>query len=193
MLTLMDETKIKRGSGRPPKPAEEGKRQSLTFRLSADMRTEIERAAMQKGRSLAQEVESRLERTFEIEKVLGSQEHARFLRLLAASSDSFGRFFQQIAALKTAIEARTNALIECDPATFWAMRAGTLELLDRMMPEESAWVAAQHFTSSDQASENYVDERPTWEDVGIQVARAIYPTPLRHPGLVSPDSPDETG
>jgi hypothetical protein len=150
------------------------------------MRSQIEKAAEEKGRSLAQEVESRLERSFELDQVLGPQEHARFLRLIAASSGSFGRLFQQIAALRNAIEARTAQSFESDPATFWAVRSGMLDLLDRMMPEEAALAVEGQLEIDDLSEEDLVDEHEAWKAIGIELARAICPIPRRHSGLISP-------
>ena len=189
----MEISPSKRGRGRPRKPAEEGKRHTLTIRLGVDMRNQVELAANRQGSSLAQEVEARLAQSFEIDQVLGPKEHAKFLRLVAASSDFFGQFLQHLAAVKNAIETRTSGSFENDPATFWAVRKGMLDLVDRMMPDEPAWVAAQQLAADDPALEYYVDERPAWEEMGIEVARAICPIPRRYPGLVPPKNADKTG
>lgn len=55
--------------GRPPKPPEERKGGNLTFRTRADFRERLEEAAAQSGRSVTEEVELRVERSFESEVV----------------------------------------------------------------------------------------------------------------------------
>ena len=54
--------------GRPPLPPEKRKRASMGFRPTLDMRKKLEDAAATSGRSMTQEVELRLERSFETEK-----------------------------------------------------------------------------------------------------------------------------
>ena len=56
------QTRPKRG--RPPLPAGEGKRFPLNMRTTKAIRDKLQAAAQQSGRSLAQEVEFRLERSF---------------------------------------------------------------------------------------------------------------------------------
>jgi len=57
-------TKRVKSRGRPPLPPEEGKRVPLNMRTTQDLRDKIEAAAKAAGRSIAQEVEIRLERSF---------------------------------------------------------------------------------------------------------------------------------
>jgi TraY domain-containing protein len=64
----------------PRKKIGEGKRYPLNMRTTKEMREKLERAAAQSGRSLVQEVEFRLERSFDREEI--SREMAeRFDRL----------------------------------------------------------------------------------------------------------------
>lgn len=58
--------------GRPPKPQDERKGQNLTFRTRADFRERLEQAAVQSGRSVTEEVELRVERSFEIDRIISS-------------------------------------------------------------------------------------------------------------------------
>ena len=51
--------------GRPPLPAGEGKRHPLGIRTTKQLREQLEQAAKSSGRSLAQEVEYRLEKSFD--------------------------------------------------------------------------------------------------------------------------------
>jgi predicted HicB family RNase H-like nuclease len=65
--------------GRKPLPEGEGKRAPLSMRTTQSLRVKLELAAAQSGRSLAQEVEHRLEQSF-IHDALGDLE-ARVKRL----------------------------------------------------------------------------------------------------------------
>lgn len=60
----MSATEPKR-RGRPPKAADERKGANLTFRTRADFRARLEEAAEKSGRSVTEEVELRVERSFE--------------------------------------------------------------------------------------------------------------------------------
>ena len=56
--------------GRPNLPAGEGKRYALGLRTTKELRDLLQQAADSSGRSLAQEIEFRLERSFERERTL---------------------------------------------------------------------------------------------------------------------------
>lgn len=60
----MSDAVTKRGRGRPPKPLGDAARGSLTIRVRAEVRADIERASIRYGRSLSEEIESRLEASF---------------------------------------------------------------------------------------------------------------------------------
>jgi hypothetical protein len=66
------------------KGADGGKRYPLNMRTTKETRDRLEAAAIASGRSLAQEVEARLERSFHQEAVLGGPEIARVAFLMAA-------------------------------------------------------------------------------------------------------------
>ncbi len=78
--------KTKRKRGRPALPPEKGKRYPLNMRTTKVLRDSLEAAAIESGRSLAQEVEFRLEQSFlrtDIETIgLGSPNDIGFLRLM---------------------------------------------------------------------------------------------------------------
>ena len=54
--------------GRPPLPAGRAKRAPLSFRTTAEVRSKMDRAASESGRSLAQEIEYRLERSVHLDR-----------------------------------------------------------------------------------------------------------------------------
>jgi hypothetical protein len=57
--------------GRPTVPAKAGEKATLTLRVTADIKTRLETAAVQSGRSLSAEAEQRLERSFEHDDIVG--------------------------------------------------------------------------------------------------------------------------
>jgi hypothetical protein len=64
-------TETKRGRGRPPKADEEVKRHALGVRTTRYLKERLEAAAAMTGRSLAQEVEHRLEQSFRSDPHIG--------------------------------------------------------------------------------------------------------------------------
>jgi TraY domain-containing protein len=54
--------------GRPPMPQTEGKRAVIALRVTAEMKRSLQEAADKSGRSLSQEAELRLERSFDAER-----------------------------------------------------------------------------------------------------------------------------
>jgi hypothetical protein len=74
-------TELKRG--RPALP-EEQKRQQIGVRTSPTLKAALEQAAADNGRSVAQEAEWRLQRTFDEEERAGGDHTARLLRIVAA-------------------------------------------------------------------------------------------------------------
>jgi hypothetical protein len=69
--------------GRPALPPEEKKRPSMGFRPTPDLRRRLEAATDASGRSLSQEIESRLERSFSEEP--GSRAAYHLIRLFGAA------------------------------------------------------------------------------------------------------------
>jgi hypothetical protein len=63
-----------RRRGRPALPAEEAKRHPLGIRTTKKLKDLLQRAADSSGRSVAQEIEFRLEQCFSLETILGGQE-----------------------------------------------------------------------------------------------------------------------
>jgi hypothetical protein len=58
----------KRGPGRPALPASERKSKNLTFRSRTDLRKQLEQAARLSDRSISEEIELRLEQSFQNER-----------------------------------------------------------------------------------------------------------------------------
>src|SRR4051794_3753717 len=64
---MSDAPKPPKRPGRPALPPERGKRYALGFRTTKELRDSLQQAADSSGRSLAQEIEFRLEQTFAAE------------------------------------------------------------------------------------------------------------------------------
>jgi hypothetical protein len=82
------EKKRRRGGQR--KPAATRKRNNLTFRTRDDLRGQLEKASAATGRSISEEVEYRLNRSFTYDDAFGSQEMRHIAVLMAASFLSAG-------------------------------------------------------------------------------------------------------
>lgn len=76
-------------------PSKDGKRHPLNMRTTKDMRDRLERAAVESGRSLAQEVEYRLDRSFVDDSLFSSREMHLWAVMLA---DQFHKAGSQAAA-----------------------------------------------------------------------------------------------
>ena len=72
--------------GRPALPAAERKLSSMGFRPTPALRADLERAAEDNGRSVSQEIQSRLERSFLDEGALGGPELYELFRILAGTA-----------------------------------------------------------------------------------------------------------
>jgi hypothetical protein len=68
----MEEVKPKRPPGRPPKSPEDRKGSNLTIRLRGGAREMLEASAESSGRSLSEEIEYRVERSFELNALMDS-------------------------------------------------------------------------------------------------------------------------
>ena len=80
--------------GRPPLAETEGKRSVLNARVTRETRQRLQEAAANSGRSLSQEIEFRLERTFAQDDAryedFGGEIHHRFFRVLADTGQIIG-------------------------------------------------------------------------------------------------------
>ncbi len=73
----------RRPRGRPALPSDKGKRHAVGIRTTRELKDLLQRAADLSGRSVAQEIEFRLEQSFEVEKTLGGPQTQKLLRTLA--------------------------------------------------------------------------------------------------------------
>jgi hypothetical protein len=89
---------MSRRVGRPVKKAVEGERVALTLRVTAAAKTKLEAAAVDSGRSLSQEAEMRLMRSFDHDEL----RHALNKDMQKTVHDAMKTFSaKQTAALKT--------------------------------------------------------------------------------------------
>ena len=76
----------KKTRGRPALPPEKGKRHAVGIRTTRELKDLLQRAVDLSGRSLAQEIEYRLEASFQTEDAFGGPRTAALLRALGAAT-----------------------------------------------------------------------------------------------------------
>jgi hypothetical protein len=72
--------------GRPPLKSGEAKRASFNTRLRNTLKERLEESARAAGRSLSEEIESRLERSFDRTESLGGPEYEALFQMMAAAA-----------------------------------------------------------------------------------------------------------
>lgn len=114
--------KTHRKRGRPALPEGKAKRYPLNMRTTKEMKEKLESACRASGRSIAQEVELRMEESFKTEESLfGSRETYSVMRMLAGAIGI--------------VEARTGQSWTTDYDTFVAVRHAIKRLLERVGPK----------------------------------------------------------
>lgn len=114
--------------GRPPKGPQEGKKSFLSTRIPVDLRSRLEHASAESGRSLSQEIEFRLEQSF-------IEEEARY--------ECFGgkggyEILRALGAASAAIAAqRGNREWWSDKIAFGLAERVTTELLQQLRPKRN--------------------------------------------------------
>ena len=110
--------------GRPPKGPYEDKRKTLSTRITSNLRTRLEEAAEETGRSLSQEIEFRLEQSFKddeaVHEALGGKHVYALMRLLGSAV--------------LIIETGTDKRWRDDRATHQQVKATIGNLLDGLGP-----------------------------------------------------------
>jgi hypothetical protein len=115
--------------GRPALPKGAGKRHALGLRATAECRKALEEAAASSGRSISQEIEFRLERSFHQDAEFGGREMAGLFRMMAGA-----------AALIS--ERRGGKPWSTDWESFQAVSAAWRELMNQVSPNMPAeWKA----------------------------------------------------
>jgi hypothetical protein len=75
----------KKRRGPAPLPPDQGKRHPIGIRVTKEIRAFLQQMADSSGRSLAQEIELRLQRSVDFDAILGGARPAALFRALAAS------------------------------------------------------------------------------------------------------------
>jgi len=99
------------------------KRWILSIRTTADGRERLVKAADQSGRSLSEEIETRLQHSFERDDIYGGSANAAFVSVLGS--------------LLREIETETGKSWRRDPSTWRAVREGLLKALDERAPAKT--------------------------------------------------------
>jgi hypothetical protein len=93
----------KRKRGGQPKPAAERKRNNMTFRVRDSLRAELQASADKHQRSVSEEIEYRLEHSFQAERILGGLQE-------------FGRKAERAARIQEGVEAPPVQFMSPDEA-----------------------------------------------------------------------------
>jgi hypothetical protein len=104
--------------GRPPLKSGEAKRASFNTRLRNALKEHLEEAARAAGRSLSEEIESRLERSFDRTASLGGLEYEAL--------------FQMMAAAARIIEARLGKSPFSDPEASFVARSAWRQIIHNL-------------------------------------------------------------
>jgi hypothetical protein len=111
------------GKGGRPREGEEAKRAPLNMRTSPQIRARLEAEAEKNACSLTQEVERRLQLTFDSDTNFGGSHNYTFFRMVMATVHT--------------IEQRNKAIWVDDQDTFWAVRAAISHLMEINAPSDS--------------------------------------------------------
>jgi hypothetical protein len=123
----------KRPRGRPPKPEADRKRGNFTMRLRDATRYRLEAAASRNQRSLSEECEARVERSFheeELSAALGGDEIRDLGYTLMAAFGSAGTMHSAGLGRSTDPAAWTK-----DPEVYFAAMLNVIDALAAMHPE----------------------------------------------------------
>ncbi len=119
-------TRVKKG--RPPLAPEKRRGASLGFRPTPEIRAKLEEAAAVADRSLSQEIESRLERSFEREESLYEAFGGR-------RSFTLGKVIANVASL---IESSSGKNWRSHRQTFEEVRSAVMKVLEALGPTRKA-------------------------------------------------------
>ena len=193
--------------GRPPLPPEEGKRYPLSLRTTKRLRERLESASRASGRSIAQEIEFRLEQSFEgLEAIFGGREKLEFCKCLAAAAGMVESRMGGKSALSD-----PDAFIAFDIAVRWLLHlvapkgadrfSDELRALPDLPPMPTAPGASatpkerENFAKELEAEAKLLQERRNELDriggqaeahfaplrrLGIEAARSLFPRPSPH-------------
>lgn len=115
---------VRRKPGPAPRGEFEHKRKTLTTRITEETRTNLEKAAEESGRSLSQEIEFRLEQSFQkqfaVDAAFGSKLRYRQMQILGMAINL--------------IEEQMGGTWQRDEDTFQQVRDGVITFLETLGP-----------------------------------------------------------
>jgi hypothetical protein len=127
-------TPSRRPRGRPPVPAETRKRNNVTIRMRDELKAKVEQSADAHQRSISQEIERHLERSFDqdqrLEDVFGSADLFGLLRVVGAAMDVAGK---SAAFMATRSPEASRGWIDHPDAYDQALQAA-VDVLQRLRP-----------------------------------------------------------
>lgn len=137
---MSDDAQPKR-RGRPPKSAAGPKVGTLTFRTRADFRERLEQAAAQTGRSVTEEVELRVERSFEIDRIVRG--YNDLMSVFIENGDNARKLATSLMAVVSIVQELKskdgrqigNENWSESPATRAGVRLGAISLIDHYAPK----------------------------------------------------------
>ncbi len=118
---MVRDSVAKRRPGPKPKGPIADKRRAFTTRITEETRKRLEQASVDSGRSISQEAELRLERTFADDERIGG---------IAAY-----RLMQIFGLAKQLIEDRTGKPFESDPSTYDEVTEAWTAILEKFRPK----------------------------------------------------------
>lgn len=154
----------KRKRGRPPLPATEGKRSTLAFRVTKKTRQQLDKAAKQSGRSLSQETELRLERSFQ-------DEEARYQTF---EDKATYRLMKLLATVKGLVEGQTGKSMNSDKRTFDAVKTAIDSVLSGFTPKPSGDMSAKTGRDARRRIGMIIIEELESRQIGEAAAQALW-------------------
>jgi predicted transcriptional regulator len=137
----------KRRGGSPARVPKPGERVPMSFRVTPEFKAKLDRAAKESGRSLAQEIELRLERSLEEERHLADALELGFGRHVAGLMLAIGHVMKEAAP-----EARSGELgWLADPELFQRVVESINLLLQAIDPaaDPAVWASFRRFFSDE--------------------------------------------
>ena len=120
--------------GRPPLPPTEGKRETLSLRVTAELRKRLEEGALVSGRSMSQEAELRIERSFQA----ADEQHTSF-----GGADRYRLARWMMLSIEMAEEI-TGKKFRRDRETTKIATAAITEMLEKLVPEAAGGLSDEY-------------------------------------------------
>lgn len=141
----------KRPPGRPRKYPAEGKRPNLTFRLSEDTRRRLLEASLQSGRSLSEEIELRVDKSFDTPELVGSVVQSTLASFFGGGHTA--EIVQLTAVAIMLVERETGKKWADDYFTRWHAKEAALQVVSSLfdanrppIPDEFPELKDPHLT-----------------------------------------------